>query len=42
MISHHVLVLNKRKLDWKINKVENEEKSALVNAQVLGILPVWA
>lgn len=41
MICHHALGLNKRKLDWKINKEEDEEKSALVNAQALGTLPVW-
>ena len=29
MICHHVLVLNKRKLDWKINKVEINRPWAL-------------
>jgi len=31
----HILVLNKRKLDWKINKVEINRPWAL------GTLPVW-
>lgn len=31
MICHQVLVLGKRKLDWKISKVEGEEQNAPVN-----------
>lgn len=40
MICHHALGLNKRKLDWKINKVEDEEKVPWL-MQALGTLPVW-